>query len=302
MLTLFPIPPPFPWFVQISGGRRVSKQRRALHAKRVLTNVMCCALSHLHLGFATEAPPRGRSGQHLGAEQLAFVEECMSRVNRFCRLLNDGARQTLTNAKDLLSEMMRSLVSLEVVSYCRPRSSGAVFTRSTVGRPSSGPGRHDLAANMIGFPDKLIPFDPRPYLCADSVKAYDDPSSLTIAEDLWGEPPATFSAPIEELVLLACRWDAVDRLAVFPASGPEAPVPDELCSLFCLMKPGTDLPELRQIIDRRGRNRKERGLHTGSRMLPLASQSLDLYIAPHQFAYFSSNDLRHMYLAFAGVS
>ena len=37
-------------------------------------------------------------------------------------------------------------------------------------------------------------------------------------------------------------------------------------------------------------------------MLPHAAQWLDLYIAPHQAAYFSSNDLRHMYHAFAGVS
>ena len=125
--ALFPIPPPFPWFEQISGGRRVSRRRRVLHAKRVLTNIVCCALSHLHLGFVAEAPPRGRSGQHLGTEQLAFVEECMSRMDSFCRLLKDGARQTLTNAEGMLSEMMQSLVSLEVVLYCRPRSSGTVF-------------------------------------------------------------------------------------------------------------------------------------------------------------------------------
>ena len=300
--SLFPIPPPFPWFVEISGGRRVSTRRRVVHAKQLMVNIMVCSLSHLHLGFAVEAPPRGRVGQLLNPEQEALIRECWDRASSFCRLMKDGARQTLINADNGLTEMLQSLTSLEAVPYCRTRVAGTVFTPSSnVGRPSCDTGRHELVATMVGFPDVLQPFDPKPYLCADSRAAYDDPAHLEIAEDKWGPPVAPFTAPVREVVLLAHRWDKVDRLSIFPATGPDSPAPDELCNLFCLVKPDTDPLELRQIMDRRGRNRKERQLHTGSRMLPHSSQWLDLYIPPDKNAYFSSNDLRHMYHVFSNV-
>ena len=228
--ALFPISPPYPWFIEISGGRRASKRRRVLHAKQIMINMMVCSLSHLHLGFAMETPQRGRTGQHLGTEQLALVNECMDRVNSFCRLLKEGARQTLTNAEGVLSEMMQSLVSLDIVPYCRTRSSATFSAGPAVGRPPPGLGRHELVVDMVGFPDTIIPFDPCPYLCEDSKLADNDPTHLEKPEDSWGPAPATFSAPVGEVVRLAHRWDKVGRLAVFPATGPEAPMADELCN------------------------------------------------------------------------
>ena len=125
---------------------------------------------------------------------------------------------------------------------------------------------------------------------------------MELDESQWGEAVHPYNVDRKELLALALRWDSVGRLALFPVAGPDSPEPDERCMLFVVPKPGTSPPETRQIIDRRGRNRKEGSLRTGSRMMPHACMWLDLVIPPTLAAFFSSNDLRHMYHAFSGIS
>ena len=102
-----------------------------------------------------------------------------------------------------------------------------------------------------------------------------------------------------EVLQMAHRWDKVGRPALCAASGPGAPDPDERCMAFVVPKPGTDPPETRQILDWRASNRKESSLRTGSKCFPHACIWLDLVIPLTMSAYFSSNDLRHTYHAFA---
>ena len=220
LMLYFRSPPPYPCFVEISGGRR-----QEFHARLSLVNCMCCPSSHLQLGFVSEYPPRGRTGQRLGTEQVAFVNECMDRVNRVCRLLKKGARQTLMNAETVLVEVMQSSSSLEVVPYCRTRTSAKVLWGSAVGSSAAGSARHELIADMVGFLDTLIPVDPRPFLCDDSCLAYADPAHLEKQKKRGnlGSPKCHHSlplfAPVDEVHTLAKRWDNVDRHAVFQHRG-----------------------------------------------------------------------------------
>ena len=147
--------------------------------------------------------------------------------------------------------MLGKLTSLDVIPYIGVSSSAQVQAESHVGAvPSGCPARHELIASMVGFPDELSPFNPLAYHCPESRAAYTTLDSLLRPEGEWGTPPAPYQAPKEEVVALALRWDLAGRLAICPAACPGAPLPEELCNLFRLVKPDTELLELRQIIDR----------------------------------------------------
>ena len=181
---------------------------------------LCAALCLTYsLVLFRSPPPRGRTGQRIGTAQLAFVNECMDRVSSVFRLLRKCAAQTLIHAETLHGEVMQSLYSLAVVPYCRTRTSAKVLSGSAAGPSAAVSASHGLIADMVGFPDTLIPFDPRRFLCDDSCSAYADPIHSENPEETGGPEVPPFVAPVDEVTALAKRWDKVDRHAICSSIG-----------------------------------------------------------------------------------
>ena len=265
---------------------------------------MVLGCNHAYLGFTRCCPARAVFGTPLNDEQRAFVKEMRARVESFRRLVGQGPSLCggkLAGAEASLDTLARSLVNLDFIPYSRIRGGREPVQSVPVASATTG-GSPPFVASEIGFPGELSDFCPRPYLSRDSLAIYEHPDSRLLPESEWGPPPHPYTVPRAELLKMAKRWDLVGRLALFLPEGDDAPKADERCYAFVVPKPGTNPPETRQILDRRARNRKEIPLRTGSRCLPHACMWLDLVIPRGMAAYFSSNDLRHMYHSFACIS
>ena len=146
-------------------------------------------------------------------------------------------------------------------------------------------------ASKVAFPQKLVDFDPSPFLPEPYLTAFEEPSKLLLGkQDISASAPIT--SPKTELWHLFWRWDGANRLC----RALEDEVSEHFtCNLFCLAKPDG---ELRQIIDRRPRNSAEADPPKEGPKMGHASVFVNIVIPPNGCLRGSLDDLRNFYHAF----
>ena len=164
-----------------------------------------------------------------------------------------------------------------------------------MGRP--GP----LIAACIDLPEKLLDFDPSPFLSSRSLDALLSPDNLLM-------PDADLPPPIgrgrladrKELLSLGKRWDTIGRCKLVKVSEVDE---RDVGDVFPVPKSGAPFPADgvdRQIIDRRRRNAREVRVISGSRWMPNAASICEVHIPYHCSLRVSADDLRNFYHSVPG--
>ena len=119
---------------------------------------LCCALSHVSLGFACVAPPGGKAGIPLSKTQLEMCDTLWRRVASMRRLLQPSGMcgASLDRLLGNLSNLEAEFCAVDLIPYSRlrtkPQDAGAVLEHGPVprGPPPGRPG--PLVADRIDFP------------------------------------------------------------------------------------------------------------------------------------------------------
>ena len=189
-------------------------------------------------------------------------------MSRLVGSLASGCGSKISSVQSELGVLESVVDSLRDVVY------GSSKQNST--SPSTG-ARAEVVptvASRVAFPDKLLDFDPSPFLPEPYLTAFRDPSKI-LQEPLTSPPALPLTTARAELWHLFFRWDRANRLCLALEDEVD---PSHACNLFCLAKSDG---ELRQIIDRRPRNRVEADPPSEGPKMGHASSFVDILIPPN---------------------
>ena len=270
---IFPCPPPFEW--QTGTPPKSSRRRHRFHqerAIRVWINLIFAVCSWSSVGQAAACPPRARVGRALSRAQLQAVARVRLHVSSLVRLPWDGSGGLKLNA--LHAELLRE-----------GRYEGG-FSNEELQGPHVA-----LSADRIKFGVGLEQFDPLPYLDPFTASTYIEPEILR-----GRAPPKQAPFPLQrnvsEVIKLAKRWDAVNRLRLYLASE----VPKKRRSALTAVQKDELFDRL--ILDRRGPNAEEAHLARASQDLAPGWRLTDVELSPDQSLLLYSTDLCEMFFAF----
>ena len=286
---LFPCPIPYAWdtcaFPQ--GSRRQRRRYLERRALDVAINLQVCALNFCYLNMPPWCPPSGCRGM-LNQQQGAMISSLRRRTRAQSRLVGDlasGCGLKLTAVQSELDSLESVLDSLRDLVY------GSAKQRTAASSQDSSSEVVPTVASKVAFPQKLLDFDPSPFLPEPYLTAFRDPDQLLLGKAVLS-PAAPITSARVELWQLFWRWDQVNRLCLAFES---EIVAEHSCNLFCLEKPDG---ELRQIIDRRPRNGVESDPPKSGPKMGHASMFLQLIIPPGGCLRGSLDDLRNFYHSF----
>ena len=120
-------------------------------------------------------------------------------VRSMCRLAlpSAGCGKTLNSYAEKLDRMKQEVVRMDCIPYSRPRAGQLRWDNS---HTETEPG---IAAEF-DFPDAVRDFDPGPYLSASSRRAFEDPDTSLLPQELQQEvPPVAGTTSRGELSM---RW------------------------------------------------------------------------------------------------
>ena len=224
------------------------------------------------MGQAAACPPRARVGRALSRAQLQAVARVRLHVSSLVRLPWDGSGGLKLNA--LHAELLRE-----------GRYEGG-FSNEELQGPHVA-----LSADRIKFGVGLEQFDPLPYLDPFTASTYIEPEILR-----GRAPPKQAPFPLQrnvsEVIKLAKRWDAVNRLRLYLASE----VPKKRRSALTAVQKDELFDRL--ILDRRGPNAEEAHLARASQDLAPGWRLTDVELSPDQSLLLYSTDLCEMFFAF----
>ena len=284
---LLPCAIPYPWQTpKLGGSRRRNRRFVERRALDIAVNLQVCAINFCFLGMPPRCPPKGCRGS-LTQEQNSMVMSLRERARSLSRLVGDlssGCGSKVSSVQGELDSLETIVDSLRDLVYgsCKQSTSKGSGVRTEV---------VPTVASLVAFPQKLIDFDPKPFLSEPYLTAFTSPSKL-LRPHVTTSPAAPIVSAQNELWHLFWRWDQAHRLCL--ALGDE--IDTSHCSnLFCLSKPDG---ELRQIIDRRPRNSLELDPPKDAPKMGHASSFVDLVVPSKGCIRGSLDDLRNFYHAF----
>jgi hypothetical protein len=273
-LDVFPCPPPYPW----RGGCPPSSPRRRqrfyrTQSIRMWVNLIFAVSSWSSVGQSSGCPASAREGRALTTAQVA----ARARVTAFCETL---IRLPWTGSGGVKLDGLHESLILE-----------GKFSESFAREVDLSSPHVPLQADRIKFAVAPEFFDPLPFLDPFTATAYLEPETLRNREPR-RQAPYPHQRHAAEVIKLARRWDAVDRLRIYPAHA----VPRLRRSALTAVK--KDMEYDRLILDRRGPNSEESHVGRASQGLAPGWRLTDLELAQDSNVLLYSTDLTEMFFAF----
>ena len=162
--------------------------------------------------------------------------------------------------------------------------------------PEAGPllGRGDpapLRSDRVKFEVGSDAFDPVEHLGFFAAATYLEPRIL-LGRRPAAPPPRMLQRSKDQVLALARRWDAADRLELFRTA--DVPKAERACLIAVHKDENYD----RLIVDRRPRNAKEAHLCRGSQTLTPGWRLTDIILEESESLQLYSSDLREMFYSF----